>query len=168
MEIDTLRKLYVEELKDLYSAEKQILQALPRMAKKATNPQLKAGFEEHARQTEEQIKRLDRIFEGLGKSPRGKKCKGMEGLIEEGKEIMQEDMDEDTRDAGLIAAAQKVEHYEMAGYGTVRTYAQLLGENEAAKLLQTTLDEEGMTDKKLTALAESINVEAMEEEEVEA
>jgi ferritin-like metal-binding protein YciE len=168
MEIDTLRKLYVEELKDLYSAEKQILQALPRMAKKATNPQLKAGFEEHARQTEEQVKRLDRIFEGLGKSPRGKKCKGMEGLIEEGKEIMQEDMDEDTRDAGLIAAAQKVEHYEMAGYGTVRTYAQLLGETEAAKLLQTTLDEEGMTDKKLTQLAEAINVEAMEEEEVEA
>ena len=168
MEIDTLRKLYVEELKDLYSAEKQILQALPRMAKKATNPQLKAGFEEHARQTEEQVKRLDRIFEGLGKSPRGKKCKGMEGLIEEGKEIMQEDMDDDTRDAGLIAAAQKVEHYEMAGYGTVRTYAQLLGENEAARLLQQTLDEEGATDKKLTALAESINVEAMEEEEVEA
>jgi ferritin-like metal-binding protein YciE len=168
MEIDTLRKLYVEELKDLYSAEKQILQALPRMAKKATNPQLKAGFEEHARQTEEQVKRLDRIFEGLGKSPRGKKCKGMEGLIEEGKEIMQEDMDEDTRDAGLIAAAQKVEHYEMAGYGTVRTYAQLLGETEAARLLQTTLDEEGMTDKKLTQLAEAINVEAMEEEEVEA
>ena len=168
MEIDTLRKLYVEELKDLYSAEKQILQALPRMAKKATNPQLKAGFEEHARQTEEQVKRLDRIFEGLGKSSRGKKCKGMEGLIEEGKEVMQEDMDEETRDAALIAAAQKVEHYEMAGYGTVRTYAQLLGENEAARLLQQTLDEEGATDKKLTALAEAINVEAMEEEEIEA
>jgi ferritin-like metal-binding protein YciE len=168
MEIDSLRKLYVEELKDLYSAEKQILQALPRMAKKASNPQLKAGFEEHLRQTEEQVKRLDRIFEGLGKSPRGKKCKGMEGLIEEGKEVMQEDMDEETRDAALIAAAQKVEHYEMAGYGTVRTYAQLLGENEAARLLQQTLDEEGATDKKLTALAEAINVEAMEEEEVEA
>jgi ferritin-like metal-binding protein YciE len=168
MEIDSLRKLYVEELKDLYSAEKQILQALPRMAKKASNPQLKAGFEEHLRQTEEQVKRLDRIFEGLGKSGRGKKCKGMEGLIEEGKEVMQEDMDEETRDAALIAAAQKVEHYEMAGYGTVRTYAQLLGENEAARLLQQTLDEEGATDKKLTALAEAINVEAMEEEEVEA
>ena len=168
MEIDSLRKLYVEDLKDLYSAEKQILQALPRMAKKASNPQLKAGFEEHLRQTEEQVKRLDRIFEGLGKSPRGKKCKGMEGLIEEGKEVMQEDMDEETRDAALIAAAQKVEHYEMAGYGTVRTYAQLLGETEAARLLQQTLDEEGATDKKLTALSEALNVEAMAEEKVEA
>lgn len=165
MEIDSLRKLYVEELKDLYSAEKQILQALPKMAKKATNPQLKAGFQEHLRQTEEQVKRLDLIFEGLGKSGRGKKCKGMEGLLEEGKEVMQEDMDEETRDAALIAAAQRVEHYEIAGYGTVRTYAQLLGETEAAKLLQQTLDEEGATDKKLTALAEAINVEAMEEVE---
>lgn len=163
MEIDSLRKLYVEELKDLYSAEKQILQALPRMAKKAKNPQLKAGFEEHVRVTEEQVKRLDQIFEGLGKSPRGKKCKGMEGLLEEGKEVMQEDMDDETRDAALIAAAQRVEHYEMAGYGTVRTYANLLGEREAARLLQQTLDEEGLTDKKLTQLAESINVEAMEE-----
>ena len=163
MEIDSLRKLYVEELKDLYSAEKQILQALPRMAKKASNPQLKAGFEEHLRQTEEQVKRLDRIFEALGKSGRGKKCKGMEGLLEEGKEVMQEDMDDETRDAALIAAAQRVEHYEIAGYGTVRTYAQLLGEDAAVKLLQLTLDEEGATDKKLTALAESINVEAMEE-----
>ena len=165
MEIDSLRKLYVEELKDLYSAEKQILQALPKMVKKASNPQLKAGFQEHLRQTEEQVKRLDRIFEGLGKSSRGKKCKGMEGLIEEGKEVMQEDMDDETRDAALIAAAQRVEHYEIAGYGTVRTYAQLLGETEAAKLLQMTLDEEGATDKKLTALAEAINVEAMEEVE---
>ena len=166
MEIDSLRKLYVEELKDIYSAEKQNLQALPRMAKKAKNPQLKQGFEEHARQTEEQIKRLDQIFEALGKSPRGKKCKGMEGLIEEGKEVMQEDMDDETRDAALIAAAQKVEHYEIASYGTVRTYAQLLGEKEAVKLLQQTLDEEGKTDKLLTQLAESsINVEAMEEAE---
>lgn len=164
MEIDSLRKLYIEELKDLYSAEKQILQALPRMAKKASNAQLKAAFEEHLRQTEQQVQRLDQIFEALGKSPRGKKCKGMEGLIEEGKEVMQEDMDDETRDAALIAAAQRVEHYEIAGYGTVRTYAQLLGEKEAVRLLQQTLDEEGQTDKKLTQLAEtSINVEAMEE-----
>ena len=164
MEIDSLRKLYVEELKDLYSAEKQILQALPRMAKKASNAQLKAAFEEHLRQTEQQVQRLDQVFEGLGKSPRGKKCKGMEGLLEEGKEVMQEDMDDETRDAALIAAAQKVEHYEIAGYGTVRTYAQLLGEKDAVRLLQQTLDEEGQTDKKLTALAESsINVEAMSE-----
>ena len=168
MEIDSLRKLYIEELKDLYSAEKQILQALPRMAKKASNPQLKAGFEEHLRQTEQQVQRLEQIFETLGKSPRGKKCKGMEGLLEEGKEVLQEDMDDETRDAALIAAAQRVEHYEIAGYGTVRTYAQLLGEDEAVKLLQQTLDEEGMTDKKLSALAEAINVEAMEEEEIEA
>jgi ferritin-like metal-binding protein YciE len=165
MEIDSLRKLYIEELKDLYSAEKQILQALPRMAKKASNPQLKAGFEEHVRQTEGHVERLDQIFEALGKSPRGKKCKGMEGLLEEGKEVLQEDMDDETRDAALIAAAQRVEHYEMAGYGTVRTYAQLLGERDALKLLQTTLDEEGQTDKKLTQLAESINVEAMDEVE---
>ncbi|HEX3130270.1 MAG TPA: ferritin-like domain-containing protein [Thermoanaerobaculia bacterium] len=165
MEIDSLRKLYIEELKDLYSAEKQILQALPRMAKKASNPQLKAGFEEHVRQTEVHVQRLEQIFEGLGKSPRGKKCKGMEGLLEEGKEVLQEDMDDETRDAALISAAQRVEHYEMAGYGTVRTYAQLMGERDAAKLLQTTLDEEGLTDKKLTQLAESINVEAMDEVE---
>jgi len=166
MEIDSLRKLYVEELKDLYSAEKQILQALPKMAKKASNTQLKAAFEEHLRQTEQQVQRLEQIFEALGKSPRGKKCKGMEGLLEEGKEVMQEDMDEETRDAALIAAAQRVEHYEIAGYGTVRTYAQLLGERNAVKLLQQTLDEEGQTDKKLTQLAESsINVEAMEEAE---
>jgi ferritin-like metal-binding protein YciE len=165
MEIDSLRKLYIEELKDLYSAEKQILQALPRMAKKASNPQLKAGFEEHLRQTEQHVQRLEQIFEALGKSPRGKKCKGMEGVIEEGKEVLQEDMDDETRDAALISAAQRVEHYEMAGYGTVRTYAQLLGERQAASLLQQTLDEEGQTDKKLTQLAESINVEAMQEVE---
>jgi ferritin-like metal-binding protein YciE len=164
MEIDSLRKLYVEELKDLYSAEKQITQALPKMAKKASNPQLKRAFEEHLEQTKVQIERLDQIFEGLGKSPRGKKCKGMEGLLEEGKEMMQEDMEDDVMDAALIAAAQRVEHYEIAGYGTVRTYAQLLGERDAVKLLQTTLDEEGNTDKKLTQLAEtSINVEAMAE-----
>jgi ferritin-like metal-binding protein YciE len=163
MEIDSLRKLYVEELKDLYSAEKQILQALPRMAKKVKNAQLKAAFEEHVRQTEGQVERLDQIFEALGKSPRGKKCKAMEGLVEEGKEILQEDMDDETRDAALIAAAQRVEHYEIAGYGTVRTYALHLGEKEQARLLQLTLDEEGQTDKKLTQLAESsINVEAMQ------
>lgn len=163
MEIDSLRKLYVDELKDLYSAEKQILQALPKMAKKATNPQLRQGFEKHLEQTRMQVERLDRIFELLGKSPRGKKCKGMEGLLEEGKEMMQEDMEDDVMDAALIAAAQRVEHYEIAGYGTVRTYAELLGEKEHAKLLQQTLDEEGQTDKELTKLAQAINVEAMAE-----
>ena len=163
MEMDSLRKLYVDELKDLYSAEKQILQALPKMAKKATNEQLKKGFEMHLEETRMQVERLDRIFELLGKSPRGKKCKGMEGLLEEGKEMMQEDMDPEVMDAALIAAAQRVEHYEIAGYGTVRTYAQLLGENQHVKLLQQTLDEEGNTDKKLTQLAGSINVEALQE-----
>ena len=131
------------------------------MVKKATNPQLKKAFEEHLRVTETHVERLDRIFEGLGKSPRGKKCKGMEGLLEEGKEAMQEDMEPDVLDAALIGAAQKVEHYEMAGYGTVRTYAKLLGENQAAKLLQQTLDEEGEADKTLTKIAETANVEAM-------
>ncbi|HEV8578811.1 MAG TPA: ferritin-like domain-containing protein [Thermoanaerobaculia bacterium] len=161
MEMDSLSKLYVENLKDLYSAEKQILQALPKMVKKATNEQLKSALQEHLQVTEKQVERLDRIFEGLGKSPRGKKCKGMEGLIEEGKEAMQEDMEADVLDAALIGAAQKVEHYEIAGYGTVRTYAELLGEKQAAKLLQETLDEEGEADKKLTKIAESaVNVEA--------
>jgi len=164
MEIDSLKKLYVEELKDLYSAEKQILQALPKMAKKATNAQLRQAFQEHLEVTRMQVERLDRIFELLGKSPRGKKCKGMEGLLEEGKEMMQEDMEDEVMDAALISAAQRVEHYEIAGYGTVRTYAQLLGEKEHVKLLQQTLDEEGNTDKKLSQLAEStINVEAMVE-----
>lgn len=163
MEIDDLRKLYVDELKDLYSAEKQILQALPRMAKKAASPDLKKAFEQHLEETRGQVERLDRIFEGLGKSPRGKKCKGMEGLLEEGKEMMEEEMTPEVLDAALIAAAQRVEHYEMAGYGTVRTYARLLGEDQAAKLLQQTLDEEGGADKKLTQIAERINVEAMVE-----
>ncbi|HYO15978.1 MAG TPA: ferritin-like domain-containing protein [Thermoanaerobaculia bacterium] len=164
MEIDSLRKLYVEELKDIYSAEKQLLQALPRMAKKTKNPELRKGFEMHVEQTRMQLERLDRIFEALGKSSRGKKCKGMEGLIEEGKEMMQEDMEPEVLDAALISAAQKVEHYEIASYGTVRTYANLLGEKDHVKLLQETLNEEGEMDKQLTRLAESqINVEAMAE-----
>jgi ferritin-like metal-binding protein YciE len=163
MEIDSLQKLYVDHLKDVYSAEKQIIQALPKMAKNASNEQLRAAFQEHLEQTRGQVERLDQIFERLGKSPRGKKCKGMEGLIEEGKEVLEEEMDDDVRDAALIAAAQKVEHYEIAAYGTLRTYAELLGEKQDAKLLQQTLDEEGNTDKKLTQLAEStVNLEALE------
>ena len=161
MEIDSLRKLYIEELKDLYSAEKQILQVLPRMAKKVTNKQLRQAFEEHVEVTRNQVARLDQIFESLERSPRGKKCKGMEGLLEEGKEMMEEDMDPEVLDAALISATQRVEHYEIAGYGTVRAYAQLLGEQEHVRLLQQTLDEEGEADKKLTQLAETtINVEA--------
>ncbi len=160
MEIDTLQKLYVEELRDLHSAERQIIQALPKMIKAATSPDLKAGLEEHLEITREQLARLDQIFEKLGKRGTGKKCKGMEGVLADGKEVLEADMEDDVRDAAIISAAQHVEHYEMAGYGTVRTYAQLLGETAAMKLLQQTLDEEGDADKQLTQLAEKINVEA--------
>ncbi len=163
MEMNTLQDLFVHDLKDLYNAETQLLKALPRMAKKATSPDLKQAFEKHTRETENQIKRLEQIFEELDESPKGKKCKAMEGLIEEGKEIMEEDVEPEVLDAGLIGAAQKVEHYEIASYGTVRTFATVLGRDDVANLLQKTLDEEGETNKKLTALAESgINIEAAE------
>ena len=156
MNVDTLEELLVDELKDLYSAEGQLLKALPRMAKAASNPELRAAFEEHLEVTRGQVERLVNIFEQLGASPRGKKCKAMEGLIAEGKELMQEESDPAVRDAALIAAAQKVEHYEMASYGSVRTWAQQLGLHEVANLLQQTLEEEKATDKKLTQLAESM------------
>ena len=160
MEMEDLKDLYIEELKDLYSAENQIIKALPKMIKAASSEELKAGFEEHLEQTKNQVTRLEKIFEGLDASPKGKKCKGMEGLLEEGKELMEEDAEPDVLDAGLIAAAQHVEHYEIAGYGCVRTYAELLGDKQAVKLLQQTLDEEKETDQKLSELARSINVEA--------
>jgi len=161
MEIDSLQELLIEEMRDLYSAENQLTKALPKMAKKASNPQLKKAFETHLKETENHAKRLQQIFDKLGKKPTGKKCAAMEGLIEEGKEMMGEDMEEDTMDAALISVAQKVEHYEIASYGTVRTWANLLGDEQTARLLQQTLDEEGKTDKLLTELAESsINVEA--------
>jgi ferritin-like metal-binding protein YciE len=165
MEMQSLRDLYLDELRDLYSAENQILKALPKMAKAASDRDLERAFNKHLRQTEGHVKRLDRIFKQLDESPRGKKCVGMEGLIKEGQELIKEKPDAEVLDAGLIAAAQRVEHYEMAGYGTVRTYAQLLGEDQQAELLQQTLDEEGETDKLLTQLAESsINLEAEEAE----
>jgi ferritin-like metal-binding protein YciE len=161
MEMEALHKLYVDELKDLHSAERQLVQALPRMAKKAANEQLRGAFEEHLEQTKGHVERLDQIFEQLGKKGTGKKCRAMEGLVEEAKEMMGEDMEPEVMDAALISAAQKVEHYEIASYGTVRTYAELLGEKDAARLLQQTLDEEGAADKKLTQLAvNTINVEA--------
>src|SRR4051812_47439662 len=163
--MDSLKDLYVEELKDLYSAENQLLKALPRMAKKASSPDLRAAFEEHVGQTEQQVNRLEKIFKKLGEKPTGKTCKAMKGLVEEGKEIMQEDGEESVLDAALIGAAQKVEHYEIAGYGTARTFASMLGEEDAVELLQKTLDEEGETNKKLTALAESlVNPEAQSAE----
>src|SRR3954471_6675292 len=161
MPMESLQELYFEEIKDLYSAENQILKALPRMAKAATHPQLKRAFTKHEKQTQQHVKRLERICRELDESPRGKKCVGMEGLIEEGKELIKEKPEKEVLDAGLIAAAQHVEHYEMAGYGTCRTWARLLGYAAQAELLQTTLDEEQQTDLDLTSLAEgSINVEA--------
>lgn len=160
MEINSLRELYIDQLRDLYDAENQLIKALPRMAKEASSDELRQAVEEHLEQTRGQAERLEQIFEQLGEKPKGKKCKGMQGLIEEGKDTLEEDMEEDTKDAAIIAAAQRVEHYEIAGYGTARTYANLLDENEAAELLEETLNEEKETDQKLTQLAEEINVEA--------
>lgn len=161
MKISNLEDLYIDLLKDLYSAETQIEKALPKMIKAAQSQALKAGFGEHLKQTQRHIERIKEVFLDLDASPQGKKCVGMEGLLKEGDEIMKEDMNPDVLDAALIAAAQKVEHYEIASYGTARTYAQILGYDDAADLLQETLDEEAATDEKLTALAEqSINREA--------
>ena len=169
MELQTLQDLYVEELKDLYSAEKQLVKALPRMAKNATNPQLKQAFTKHLQETEGHVDRLEQIFEMLGARAGGKKCVGMEGLIEEAKELLEEDSGEEALDAGLISKAQHVEHYEIAGYGTVRTYARQLGLEDHARLLQQTLDEEAKTDKLLTQLAESsVNVDAQTAETEES
>ncbi len=161
MELENLKDLYVHELKDLLSAEKQITKALPKMAKAATNAQLVSGFRQHLDQTQEHVRRLEQILQSHDESLRGPKCKGMEGVIKEGAEMIEEDAEDEVRDAGLIAAAQRVEHYEMAGYGCARTYAELLGDSKGAKLLQQTLSEEEETDKKLTKLAKStINIAA--------
>jgi ferritin-like metal-binding protein YciE len=166
MEMESLHELYVSELKDLYSAEKQIVKALPKMVKNATNPQLKKAFSDHLDETEGHVDRLEEIFQMLGEKAGGKKCKGMEGLIEEAKELLDEDATEEVVDAGLISKAQHVEHYEMAGYGTVRTYAHQLGFSDQAKLLQQTLDEEGKANELLTRIAETaVNAEAEEGEE---
>jgi ferritin-like metal-binding protein YciE len=161
MELNTLKDLYIHELKDLYSAEKQIIAALPKMVKAASNEQLAAGFKDHLEQTKEHAVRLEKILSSHSQTTRGPKCKGMEGVLQEGAEMIEEEADDEVRDAGLIAAAQRVEHYEMAGYGCARTYAQLLGDKEGAQLLQTTFTEESDTDKRLTKLATSvINVAA--------
>jgi ferritin-like metal-binding protein YciE len=154
MSMDSLHDLYVNELRDLHSAERQITKALPRMAKAAQSPDLRKAFERHLAETEVQLERLDRIFADLGEKGTGKKCRGMEGVIEEGKEILEEDGDPAVIDAALITAAQKVEHYEIAGYGCVRSYAELLGYDAAAQLLQQTLEEEEATDEALTRLAD--------------
>jgi ferritin-like metal-binding protein YciE len=161
MTLSTLHDLFIHELKDIYSAEKQLVRALPKMAKAANSENLKAGFEEHLEVTRQQVERLEEIFASLDAGTRGPKCAAMEGLIEEGSSLMEEDADPNVLDAGLIAAAQKVEHYEIAAYGTLVTFANHLGLSEAANLLQQSLDEEKETDAKLTQLAESeINAEA--------
>ena len=156
MELETLRDLYVHELKDLYSAEKQIIKALPKMKKSAKNRQLASAFNHHLEQTKRQAKRLEDILAAHDQSTRGPKCAGMEGVLKEGDEMINEDAEDEVRDAGLIAAAQRVEHYEMAGYGCARTYAQLLGDKKGARLLETSLKEEDATDKKLTKLARTV------------
>lgn len=161
-QIKSLRDLYIDQLKDLYDAENRITKALPKIIKNVDSPQLKKGLENHLGETKNQIKRLDRIFHSLDKKPRGKKCVGMEGLLEEGSEVMKEKMSSpDLMDAALIGACQKVEHYEISGYGTARTFAEILGEQEAVKLLDQTLEEEKAADEKLTQIAMStINLEA--------
>lgn len=164
MKLDNLRKLFVEELRDLYSAETQLVKALPKMAKGASSEELKQALEDHLDQTQGHVERLEEVFEQLDETPKGRTCKAMKGLVEEGSEILEEDGEDSVIDAGIIAAAQKVEHYEIAGYGTVRTWAGLLGENEAAELLQETLDEEGEANKLLNKLAQDIvNPEALSE-----
>ena len=154
MALDSLQSLFLDELKDVYHAEKQLVRALPRLAKAASSPQLRDAFTQHLRETEGQVQRLERVFKELGQTPRAKKCEGMAGLVEEGKKILEEDGEPAVIDAALIAAGQRVEHYEIAAYGCLRTYAQLLGLSKAAELLQQSLDEEEAADEKLNALAE--------------
>jgi ferritin-like metal-binding protein YciE len=160
MSVKTINELLLDELKDLYSAEKQITKALPKMAKAASSQDLKSAFESHLEETQGHVERLDKIFENLGKSPRGKTCHGMQGLLEEGSEMISESEKGPVRDAGLISAAQRVEHYEMAGYGSVREFASILGQNEIASLLEETLGEEKAADEKLTGIAKKVNPQA--------
>jgi ferritin-like metal-binding protein YciE len=160
MKPNSLEELYVEQLRDLYDAEQQIIKALPEMIDAAASNNLKSALAEHLEVTKTQATRLDQIFNALGEKAKGEKCKGMEGVIEEGSDLMEDIEDPNVRDAAIIAAAQRVEHYEMAGYGTARTYATLLGDDEATQLLQQTLDEEKEADQTLTALANEINVSA--------
>jgi ferritin-like metal-binding protein YciE len=158
---NSLQELYVEQLRDLYSAENQLVKALPKMAKAAQSEALRRGFEQHLAQTKGHVDRLEQIFSAMDESPKARKCAGMEGLVEEGEEVIREQSGSDALDSGLIASAQRVEHYEIAGYGTVRTFAELLGDDEAVNLLQQTLDEEKETDEKLTELAKQVNAQAM-------
>jgi len=163
MSNESLKKLYVDELKDLFSAENQLVKALPKMAKAASSDELRAGFEKHLEQTKGHVQRLEEIFQSLDESPKGKKCVGMEGLVKEGAEVMAEDFDDAVWDAGLIGAARRVEHYEMAAYGAVCEFAHVLGQTRHASLLEKTLAEEKQTDDKLAELAKEINAQANEE-----
>src|ERR1700687_645424 len=163
MQENQLKEIYVEELKDLYSAENQLVKALPKMAKAASSNELRAGFEEHLEQTKGHVQRLEEIFQSLDESPKGKKCLGMEGLVKEGSEVMAEDFDDAVLDAGLIGAARRVEHYEMAAYGAVCEFAHVLGQTRHASLLEKPLAEEKQTDDKLAELAKEINAQANEE-----
>jgi ferritin-like metal-binding protein YciE len=161
MTFDSFETLFLDQLQDLYDAEQRITQALPQMTKTAHNPQLKAAFEQHLKETRNQVTRLEEVFGMIGHSPESKTCYAMKGLLQEGEEVINAGGDPDIKDAALIAAAQRVEHYEISGYGTLRTFAQRLGRQDAARLLQETLNEEKAADQKLTALAEqSINVQA--------
>jgi ferritin-like metal-binding protein YciE len=170
MSKESLKELYIDELRDLYNAETQLVKALPKMAKASANDQLREAFENHLRETSEHVSRLEQIFEQLGEKASGKKCLGMEGLVKEGSETMKEDYEDEIKDAAIIGAAQRVEHYEIAGYGTVRALAELLGEDEHVSLIEQTLEEEKKADEKLTELSEDINSEAAEggDEEAEA
>ena len=161
MEMTHLQDLFIDNLKDLYSAEKQLLKALPKVAKAVESDELRTAIQEHIGQTEQHVERLEQIFERLGASTRGKKCKDMEGLIEENKELLEEDAEPEVLDAGLIVGSQKIEHYEIAGYGSAVTFAKVLGDEESARLLAQTLDEEEKTDRRLTEIAKSsINLQA--------
>jgi len=162
MSNEGLRDLYIDELKDLYSVENQLVKALPKMAKAASSDELRQGFEEHLEQTRGHVQRLEKIFKSLGESPKGKKCVGMEGLVKEGSEVMDEDFQGALMDAALIGAAQRVEHYEIAAYGTASEFGKILGESEHVSLLEETLQEEKETDEKLTVLAKEINPQANE------
>jgi ferritin-like metal-binding protein YciE len=157
MSVGSMDELFVDELKDLYSAEKQITRALPKLAKAATSAELKKAFESHLVETNGQVTRLEKAFEILGKSPKGKTCAGMKGVLEEGSEVLEDTEKGEVRDAGLISAAQRVEHYEMAGYGSARDFAKLLGQDEIAELLEETLEEEKAADKKLTSISHQVN-----------
>jgi ferritin-like metal-binding protein YciE len=168
MKPNSLQDLYTEQLMDLYDAEQQIIKALPEMIDQTTSQQLKDALTQHLQVTREQASRLEEIFSELGQKPKREKCKGMQGVLAEGSELVEEVKNDELRDAAIIAAAQRVEHYEMAGYGTARTYAELLGQNQASELLQQTLDEEKEADQKLTELASDINVDALEGEGVES